>query len=387
MKRLMIKGLFLLAVLGFICGPIFIYALSASAAENPINIGVSCAFSGIVAEICTKEFKIIEMAVNEVNVAGGINGRPIKIFAQDNGSDPTQAVGVLKMLKDLNKCVAINQLSSSSVAIAAMAWAEQNHVLIMAPDPMTDKVWKKEGKAWLFRTYNTVVNVEACLSRIKQLGYDNVAYAGTTLAWGTDVLALLKEIAPNYGIKVVGEVLCEPKSKDLTIQALALRKTGAKAVLCSDYEAETGVWARAINSIGWKPYTIHVSGAVFVASFAINPVELFEGWETLQIVDVGKPMVKQIWNKYEQYTGKREETEIPCRAWDFWQLLMQAIKLSGNPDDPLAIREGVYKIKDFPIVVGRPQTLASFAIGRNHLLTVKDIPIWVVKSGKLAVAH
>jgi branched-chain amino acid transport system substrate-binding protein len=91
--------------------------------------------------------------------------------------------------------------------------------------------------------------------------------------------------------------------------------------------------------------------------------------------------VKEVWKKYQEYTGKSYEDEKVPRTWDAIQLLIQAIKLSGNPDDSTAIRDGFYKIKNFPVATGSKTTMGSFEIGRNHLLKVEDIPVYVFKSG------
>lgn len=228
MKRLIIKRLFLLVVLGFIWESMVSSTLAAD--KQPINIGITtdCS-SASTSQMGIEEMPIYEMVVKEVNAAGGINGRPIKLSVQDNGGDPQRLLGILKMFKELKKCVAVCEGITSTMAVAAKAWAEQNHIPIISPEPMTDQVCQKEGKAWFFRTVdNNTARVEATLMRINKLGYTKVCYEGTTLAWGTDMLISIKKQAPQYGIEVVGEVLCEPKSKDLTIQASTLRAINPK---------------------------------------------------------------------------------------------------------------------------------------------------------------
>ena len=70
------------------------------------------------------------------------------------------------------------------------------------------------------------------------------------------MLISIKKQAPQYGIEVVGEVLCEPKSKDLTIQASTLRDINPNAVISTDYMLKQGRGLELIRTIGWNPYTI-----------------------------------------------------------------------------------------------------------------------------------
>lgn len=381
-----IKGFFLLVAIGLVCGLFFTDTPKATAAElKPINIGVSMDFSGVTAQEGLQEFPAFEMTIKEANAAGGVNGRPIKLFVLDNGGDPTKTMGTLKVLKEVNGCVAIYYGINSVGGIAAKAWADQNHIPIVTTGPITDTLIQREGKAWVFRSYLTnYIPGEAQLMRTKEMGFKKIGLMGSTQAMGTDMLNFIEKNYSRYGLEFVGSVLCEPNSKDLTIQATRLRGMGPEVVINVNYPADMIVWARALKTIGWKP--VSMAPAIIISiCLGISPPDLYEDWQCHSIIDLNKPAVKMVWDKYEAYTKKRIEDDKAPRSWDCARLLLEAIKLGGNPDDPEAIREGFYKIKNFPIATGRPESTASFEIGRNHMLTEKDVTFAVVKSGKLVM--
>ena len=92
------KSFILFVGVGLVC--IFLLVTSGKAQEKkPINIGFTTDFSGVTASFGITEAPVVEMVVKEVNAAGGINGRPIKLFVQDNAADPAKTVGILKMFK------------------------------------------------------------------------------------------------------------------------------------------------------------------------------------------------------------------------------------------------------------------------------------------------
>ncbi|HZV82955.1 MAG TPA: ABC transporter substrate-binding protein, partial [Geobacteraceae bacterium] len=213
------------------------------------------------------------------------------------------------------------------------------------------------------------------------------AFEGTTLAWGTDTLATLKERAPAYGITIVSSSMAEPKTKDLSIQAKQLKESGAQALICTDYEAETVVLARALKAIGWKPYVIHTSAANINASVSLSTPETFDGWETVATVDTSKPLVQKIWSKTEAYAGKKiDHDEKAIRAYDAIMLLVEALKKSGNVNDATAIRDAYYKLPAYERALGAKGDKGGFAEGKNHLLSAEGVVIYALKAGKMVAA-
>jgi branched-chain amino acid transport system substrate-binding protein len=387
MKRasLMQRAL-LLAAVGLIVVSFFGNASRVMAAEpDPINIGVSQDFSGVTAQEGLQEHPAVEIALKEINAAGGINGRPIKLFVLDNAGDPTKTVGTLKVLKEQNKCVAIYYGINSVGGIACKAWCDKNKIPAVAAAPISDKMWQREGKAWFFRTQGTnSENGKGMLLQAKRMGFKKVGLHVTTQAFGTDMERVVKENCAEYGLEVVGSVRCEPESKDLTIQATRLRSMKPDVVINQNYPADVIVWARALKTIGWKAPMMN--GALITKiCLGLSPVELYEDWIVEMVYNPDKPAAKEGWRKYEAHTGKTIEGDLTIRGYDTLYILAEAIRLGGNPDSPEAIRDGFYKIKDFPMLTGQVGTTCSYEIGRNHAITAEDMVFGVVKAGKIEV--
>ncbi len=381
-----IKGLFWLVAIGLVCTLFFADVPKVTAAEaNPINIGVSQDFSGVTAQEGIQEHPAAEIALKEINAAGGINGRPLKFFVLDNAGDPAKTVGTLKVLKELNKCVAVYYGINSVGGIAAKAWAEQNNIPVITAAPISDKMIQREGKSWFFRTQGTnSENGKGFLLQAKKMGFKKIATHVTTQAFGSDMEEVIKRNCPEYGLEFVGSVRCEPDSKDLTIQATRLRDMKPDVVINQNYPADQVVWARALKTIGWKPNSM--GGALIIKiCLGLAPAELFEDWVVEMVFNPNKPTARAGWDKYEAATKKRIESDLTIRGYDTVNVLAQAIRLGGNPDSSEAIRDGFYKIKDFPLLSGQIDTKCTYAIGRNHALEAKDYVFGVVKAGKIEV--
>jgi branched-chain amino acid transport system substrate-binding protein len=354
----------------------------AASSKKPIKIGMTTDYSGHTVQYGVKETPAYKMALEEVNKKGGINGRPVELIILDNGGDTGRMLNNLRLLKTKEKCVAMLTGVSSSVNIVAKKWADENHIPVMSPDPMSDKLWQREGKAWWFRTQavDSLFSKRAC-EMLKKLGHNKIGYAGTTLAWGPGVLDSMKRYAPQNGIEIKETVWIERGCKDATIQAKQLRDAGVKAVVIADYEV--GVWARGLKTLGWSPYMFSHGGSMVPNAMQKYNPQLLEGWECFLTFDKTKPLLQEVWDRYEKFSGKRYADEVPPRTYDAIRLLFEAIRLSGDPDNPEAIRDGFYKIKNFPIATGRSDTFGSFEIGRNHHMTEDNYILYVAKQGKM----
>jgi len=365
---------------------LLLFLPSAFAAE-PYNLCVTTDFSSVDANLGIVQTKVIEMVIKDVNDAGGIKGRPINLIIQDNGSDPSRAVGNVKMFKEQYKCKVMLVDITSGVCLALKAWGETNKIPMVCASPQSNKITVENQKAWIFRACsNANLNINASLARIKKLGYTKIAFEGTTLAYGVDTLATVKELAPKYGLQLVHSVNVEPKTKDLSIQIKQMKDSGAQAVICADFDAETTVLARAMSAIGWKPYVIQTSSANFNSALGLVDPKLLEGWETVSIADSSRPLVKSIWKRAKAFapTIRIDEDEKAIRAYDQVSLLVEALKAAKNIEDSESIRDAFYNISPkYEWATGRGKGRGGFTTAKNHLLDVNDLVIYVAKGGKV----
>ena len=95
-----LAGIFLVAAL--LC----LTPLWTQAAE-PIKLGAFFALSGPTADVGTPTKLVAEMVVDQINKAGGINGRPIELIIADTGSDPAKAASIAKKFIFTDKVAAI----------------------------------------------------------------------------------------------------------------------------------------------------------------------------------------------------------------------------------------------------------------------------------------
>jgi branched-chain amino acid transport system substrate-binding protein len=92
-----------------------------------------------------------ELAVEEVNKAGGVNGKKLEIVSRDDSGSPGDAVRVAEELLSRENVEFLIGTFPSNVGLAVADFAKQRKVLFIAAEPLTDKIVWEQGNRYTFR--------------------------------------------------------------------------------------------------------------------------------------------------------------------------------------------------------------------------------------------
>jgi branched-chain amino acid transport system substrate-binding protein len=92
-----------------------------------------------------------ELAVEEVNKAGGINGRMIEVISRDDNGSPADAVRVAEELVSREKVALLTGTFLSNIGLAVTDFAAKQKVMFVASEPLTDKIVWQNGNPYTFR--------------------------------------------------------------------------------------------------------------------------------------------------------------------------------------------------------------------------------------------
>ena len=220
MKSLFYRTYFSVTVL-FLVLCSFVFAKIALATE-PIKIG-------IIAEEGTLAGKAIansaQLAADEINAHGGINGRPIKLFIYDDHVKATDAVEDFQRAVYQHHVVAVVGSWVSEIALALEPWAARLHTIYIttgaASPNITELVYKDYNQyKYVFMTWlNSYFLAESSCdfakdSLVKQYGIKTAYILSENAAWTKSLDYEYLKCLPQSGIKVVGHIRFAPNTKD-----------------------------------------------------------------------------------------------------------------------------------------------------------------------------
>jgi branched-chain amino acid transport system substrate-binding protein len=136
-------------MLGAVIAAVALVSLFASAAE-PVRIGEINSYSRIPAFLLSYR-KGWELAVDEVNAAGGVLGRPLEVLSRDDGGQTANAVTLANELVSGQGVALLAGTFLSNVGLAVSEFAKQRQVLFVASEPLTTKLTWEQGHPYTWR--------------------------------------------------------------------------------------------------------------------------------------------------------------------------------------------------------------------------------------------
>src|SRR6266481_2062474 len=92
-----------------------------------------------------------ELALEEINASGGVNGRKLEVVSRDDGGTPGEAVRVAEELLSREQAAVLMGTFASNVGLAVANLASQRKVVFVAAEPLTDKIVWESGNRYTFR--------------------------------------------------------------------------------------------------------------------------------------------------------------------------------------------------------------------------------------------
>lgn len=228
-------------------------------AQDAIRIGWLSSLTGPLSSAAIAENQGVQFAVEEINKAGGVNGRKLELITRDTAGDPTKAVNLAKQLAFTEKVHFIIGPVNSGESLATvpiLARAGIPNLIIGSVDELVDA--KKYPNA--FRAINTNRQwIEAAnhyaLNVIKR---KKIAVIGDTSGYGTSSAKTAAELLDKADIKPVYSVLIDPNKTDLTDEMNKAKAAGADVVM--PWSAATGLLARLLNTRGDMGWDVPIVG-------------------------------------------------------------------------------------------------------------------------------
>lgn len=325
-------------------------AAEQKASAEPIIIGVSGPLTGQNARYGEQWKKGFDLALEEINGAGGVDGRKVEYVFEDSQSDPKQSVVVAqKFVADPRIIVEIGDFSSGASMAASKIYERGGLVQFGMTNSHPD--FTKGGGEYTWSNSSTQSQLSPALAElaVATVGLKKPAVLYLNTDWGKTTYQLFEEKAKSLGAEIVANEAYLPEEKDFKSALTRVRDANPDGLILISYQADGALIVQQLEGAGLK---LPIVGASSLQSpdFLKLGGKAAEG-VLLRAQFLPSDPQPRIKNFVDKYKAKYNETPdfFATHAYDTIKLLTEAIKLGG------ATREGVKnalpQLKDVPSVI------------------------------------
>jgi branched-chain amino acid transport system substrate-binding protein len=330
-------------------------AVALAQANAPYKIGTVLSVTGPGAFLGDHMKRGMELAIEEINAKGGINGRKIEWVFYDAETQPAKAVTATRRLIEEDKVdIIVGGGNASGLALAMVPLVEKAQMPFLSTEGSMQIVNPVAERKYTFKsTLDDDKVLQRAADSFEKRGIKSVALLYDSSGFGQSAKEQMEKVAAARGLKVIYETF-NPGDTDLTAQLTKIKASDAKAIICWTITPAGVVFLKQAKQLGLSDRVImHSYGFVDdrymkQAEGAAEGVELmsqkFPVGPDLPASDPLKQRIADVTGRYEKKFNTKPN-QFVAQTYD--AIYMAADALAKGGKDKEAIRNALENMKDF----------------------------------------
>lgn len=327
--------------------------VSVPASGEVIKVGALLSLTGDASAWGENAQKAIQLAVEEKNASGGIDGKVVEMIYEDTGGEPKKAVSAYQKLVSVDKVEAILGPLNQTEVISVIQNFSKDNMPVIVPGyvPLTNRQnLKNPLTVWM----DARMEAELMANYVFNQGVKTVAVIGSLDSWESDVSdAFYKEFL-RIGGKVVAKEIVQPDSTDMKLPITRAISSNPQAVFLGTYYQFVNS-SKVLNDLQYKGKLYGIEVDDYLASQT-------KGWSTgLQFIAPDfytNKFVKDFETKFKVKPG------LPAgQSFDAANVLFSLLSGKNNRGEVI---QAINEFKKYDGVSGQLEILAD---GRSTLPT------------------
>lgn len=320
---------------------------TASLGQETIKIGNIVATAGVLKSAAEPTVVAVDIAVAEINAAGGINGKPIELIRYDTGSDPKQAAVATRTLAKDDGVLAIVGPFSSGEASVALNDAERLKVLMMPTSSSAPGLTENRRYGWRL-TEDEFKQFGRLLASMKANGIKmdtaEIVYISEEVVSNAAGTKLYPALLEQAGVKFGDPIPVQYKSFDMSAQVAKILQSNPDIVAVAALPESA---SKLIAELDRQGYEGRVIGSQIFSD--PNVVELFgpAGNGTMMMAGFWKGRTEASAAFNAKFVAEAEARGIhklgahhsDAQAYDTVYLVKQVMEAVGVTGDPAKLQE------------------------------------------------
>ncbi len=307
-----------------------------NSAGTEIVIGVSGPLTGGAAQYGNAVVNAAQLAVDEINAAGGVNGTTLKLVSADDEADPGEkAVSAYNSLKDQGMQIFLGTVTSGSCLAVIDKTAEDN-MFQLTPSASADDVIKNDNCFQIcFTDSNQGARSAQYIAENKLATKVGIIYDSSD-AYSTGIYNNFKAGAADKNLEIVAEqAFTKDTNKDFSAQIQACKTAGADLVFLPIYYTEASLILKAADAVDYAPKFFGCDGLDGILGVENFDAKLAEGVMLLTpfAADAEDDATKKFVAAYKAKYNNEIPNQFAADAYDGIYILAELIKANNIKAD------------------------------------------------------
>ena len=234
-----------------VAGICLLFSVAGANAADEVVVGSVTPLSGKLAVYGEGFRDAMLLALEEVNAAGGINGKPMKILYEDNNSTAKDSVSAIQKLITVHKLPVIFGPAASSNFLAVCPIAQENKTILIGAESAAAEITKCGD--YVFRVFpSDELQGKGASELALSLGYKEVVLTYINNDWGVGLGKVFKDNFLKAGGKIIDEFSHDEGKTDYRSEILRIKKYNPKAVVNLTYIKEAATMLKQAYETGLK---------------------------------------------------------------------------------------------------------------------------------------
>lgn len=329
-------------LMGLIFSILLTIVLTSCTQQQPITIGFVASLTGSTSELGVNGRNGLMIAVEEINAAGGINGRSVEVVVKDDKNDPATGLAVDQELYEDGVSFVIGHMTSN-MAAGSIPFVNSKDMLMINPTMSATTLFNQDDHLISVVSPNSDQAAVIKASMVKNGGGKKVAviYEAQNLAYtGTVKECLVKEIEPLGGQIIYEEAFLSGASPNYLDISQRVLNTSPDSIVILASSFDAAMFCQQL-------YKQNNQIPVYLAAWSMNNDLLLQGGQSVEGINITSLIDSD--SQLPSYTTFRqkfltkygaEPTFASVYAYEAAMVLSDAMA-EANSDDPETIKKTI----------------------------------------------
>ena len=320
---------------------------------DTIKIGVYGDLTGPTASFGQSTKNGVQLAFEEINAAGGINGKKLEMISEDDQGTPEKAKTVISKLISQDKVQAVIGEVASTNSLAAAPVAQEAKIPMISPSSTNPQVTEKGdyiSRVCFIDPFQGSVMAKFAANTLK--AKTAAIFGDVNSDYSKGLTTFFEQEFTKLGGKVVAKESYTQQDPDFKGQLTKIRQLNPDIIYIPGYYGQVGIIAKQARELGMN-----------------QPLLGGDGWDSPDLWKLGGDALKnayisnhysaenpapEIQNFVKNYTAKfgTAPDSLAALAYDAAKVLADAIKRAGGADDSAKLKDAINSTKNFAGVTG-----------------------------------